>query len=106
MSLPNVIDWLRAILAGIDELVFDEGPRFVGRYAGELPMPVIVAGFIVASGAVVYLTLWPTQKGDVSNVGVVMVYNAAVKAVTGLCVLAFYGSVFALMAIGIMRLLP
>lgn len=106
MPWPDTTNWSGAIARAIDDLLFGQAPSLFGRYLMSAPTPALIALLVLVSGVVVYMTLWPTQKGDVANVGIVLVYNMAVKAVTGICILAFYGSVFGLMAIGIMRLLP
>ena len=106
MSMQDITNWLAVILRVFDDVVFKHAPLIFDRYLLEAPWPLLAAGVVLFGAAVVYLTLLPTRDGDTTNVGIVMAFNAVGRAATGLCVLAFYGSIVALFAIAIMRMLP
>jgi len=106
MDAQDLTGWVRVLAKAVDEFLFDLLPHAYSRYFGELPLTVIFGLLVLGTGVVVYVSLLPTQRGDIANIGVVMVFNAIGKAIKGLAVLAFYGSVVGLFAFAVMRMLP
>jgi|GEM_PF-3582376 len=106
MLTQDLTGWVRILARAADELLFRHLPYAFNHYILEMPVSVLIALLVIMSAVVVYVTLIPTQRGDVANIGVVMLFNAAVKAVKGLAVLAFYGSLIGLFAFAVMRMLP
>ena len=106
MFAGDLTSWVGIIVRGIDDLLFEFLPYAFNHYVVEMPISAIIAVLVLLSGIVVYVTLLPTQRGDVANIGVIMVLNAAVKATKGLAILAFYGSLIGLFGFAIMRMLP
>lgn len=91
------------VAKAVDAFIFDVAPRLLDDYILQLPATVLVPGLIFLSALLVFLTMLPMRKGDSVNAGVNMVLNATTKAATGLCVLAFYGSLVTLVMFAIMR---
>ena len=106
MSWSDITERTGTMARAADDLLFELLPRAANAYMMELPISVIVVGLVLVSALVVYGTLLPIRKGDVSNVGVVLLFNAAVKATKGLCILGFYGSAIGLIIFGVMRAMP
>ncbi len=103
VSLQDVSDWVRMIAKAADAFVFEVAPRVLDDYVLALPATVLVPGLIFLSALLVFLTMLPMRQGDSVNAGFNMVANAAGKAATGLCVLAFYGALIMLFLFAIMR---
>lgn len=106
MDAQDLTGWVRLAVKAIDEFLFDFLPHAYNRYFAELPLSVVFGLLVLGTGVVVYVSLLPTQRGDVANIGIVMVGNAIAKAAKGLAVLAFYGSLVGLFAFAVMRMLP
>jgi len=106
MYTQELTGWVRIIARAIDDLLFDFLPYAFNHYFLEMPVSALIAILVIMSAFVVYVTLLPTQRGDVANIGVVMIFNAMVKAAKGLAVLAFYGSLIGLFTFAVLRMLP
>lgn len=103
MSWKDLTDAARIIIDIVDELLFEIVPYAFDKYITEIPIWILLAVMTLISAATIYLTLAPTRRGDMSNVGMIMLMNAAAKASRGLFVLGFYGSIFMVFAIVVLR---
>lgn len=99
----DLVEGLRIIIGVIDDLLFEQLPFIVDRYMTQLPLWAVGMTLTVLVGAVVFMTLAPTKRGDMANVGVTMVAGFAIKASKGLFTLGFYGSILLVFTIVIMR---
>ena len=106
MSLNEVSEWVRMFAKAFDAVLFEVAPRVLNDYLLELPATILVPGLILLSAIIVFLTMLPMRQGDSVNAGVNMVINATTKAATGVCILAFYGSLVTLVLFAIMRWTP
>ena len=106
MSLHEISNWVRMIAKAFDTFVFEVAPAILNDYILEMPPTVLIPALVLLSAIVVFLTMLPMREGDSVNAGVNMVCNAAAKAATGVCILAFYGSMITLVLFAIMRWTP
>lgn len=99
----DLIEGMRLIIGVIDDLLFEQLPFLIDRYITQLPIWAVGMTLTVLVAAVIFMTLVPTKRGDMANVGVTMVTSFAVKASKGLFTLGFYGSILLVFTIVIMR---
>lgn len=103
MYWKDMTEGARIIIGILDELLFEMFPLAVERFVEYVPIWALVLMLVPVCGLIVYLTLAPTRRGDVSNVGATMLVNAASKASRGLFVIGFYGSILLAFAAVILR---
>lgn len=99
----DLVEGMRLIIGVIDDLLFEQLPYLADRYITQLPLWAVGGTLTLLVAGVVFLTLAPTKRGDMANVGVTMVANFAVKASKGLFTLGFYGSILLVFTIIVMR---